>query len=329
MTSYFLGADLGGTKTHVMVADMDGQLIGFGESGPGNHETVGYEGFQANLHQATRAALQMASLSPQSIAGSGFGVAGYDWPIEKVPTLNVINTLRLTGPIELVNDAELGLLAGSPRMWGVAVVSGTGCNCRGWDVTRTHVGRITGGGTEFGEGSGAAELIMRTTQSLSHAWSGRGPATALADAFCRHYGVKSLEELLQGLICHQFSFSAADAPIVFDVARQGDPVALDVVRWAGCELGELACTVIRQLHFESLDFDVVEIGGMWEGSPLLSEEMGKLVHAIAPKAHIISTHEPPVMGAVLLGMQAAGIRPSAEVRSHLIETLTMARQQTD
>jgi N-acetylglucosamine kinase-like BadF-type ATPase len=329
MTAYFLGADLGGTKTHVMVADAEGQLLGFGESGPGNHETVGYEGFQANLHQATQAALQMAALLPQSIAGSGYGVAGYDWPIEIAPTRKVIDTLGLAGAVEFVNDAELGLLAGSPRMWGVAVVSGTGCNCRGWDATRTHVGRITGGGTEFGEGAGAAELIMRTTQTLSHAWSGRGPATALANAFCQRFHVKDLDELLQGLICHQFSVSAADAPLVFEVARQGDPVALDIVRWAGHELGELACTVIRQLHFEPLDFDVVEIGGMWEGSPLLSEEMGKLVHAIAPKAHIIQTHEPPVIGAVLLGMQAAGVHPSAEVRSRLIETLAFARQQVE
>ncbi|HTX78845.1 MAG TPA: hypothetical protein VMC62_04215, partial [Longilinea sp.] len=107
------------------------------------------------------------------------------------------------------------------------------------------------------------------------------------------------------------------------------PVALDVIRWAGHELGEIACTVIRQLHFESLDFDVVEIGGMWEGSLLLGEEMGRLVHAIAPRAHIIQTHEPPVIGAVLLGMQAAGASPTSEVRARLIETLTLARQQVE
>jgi N-acetylglucosamine kinase-like BadF-type ATPase len=321
MTDFFLGADLGGTKTHVLIANELGQALGFGEGGPGNHESVGYAGFQHNLQEAANAALQMAHVSASAITGAGYGVAGYDWPIEEKPTLDIIATLRLGGTLGLVNDAELGLLAGSPRMWGIAVVSGTGCNCRGWDETRTHFGRVTGGGVEFGENAGASELMFRTGQALANAWTGRGPATALADAFCQRFKVKDLEELLQGYICHKFEIDAADAPLVFEVARQGDPVANEIIHWAGAELGEMACTVIRQLHFESVDFDVVQIGGMWEGSPILTEEMGRHVHAIAPKAHLILTHEPPVIGAVLLGMQSAGVQPSLEVRTNLIKSL--------
>ena len=41
---YFLGADLGATKTHTLIVDENGNMLGFGESGPGNHETVGYDG---------------------------------------------------------------------------------------------------------------------------------------------------------------------------------------------------------------------------------------------------------------------------------------------
>jgi len=327
MTAYFLGADLGGTKTHCMIADETGRVLGFGEAGPGNHETVGYEGFQTNLHQAVFAALQSAGITKDQLAGSGFGVAGYDWPIEKEPSLNVIHTLGLSGAVELVNDTELGLLAGSPRLWGVAVVSGTGCNCRGWDAERKHFGRVTGGGVEFGENAGASELMFKVAGALGAAWTGRGPASALADAFCRKFAVKDLGELLQGLICHNFELSAADAPLVFEVARQGDPVAVSLVRWAGQELGEMACAVIRQLNFEEVDFDLVQIGGMWDGSPLLTEEMQKKVLAIAPLARLIRAHEPPVMGAVLLGFEAAGLRPTPEIRRMLSQTSPQAVQK--
>jgi len=41
---FFLGADLGATKTHMLIVDETGAARGFGESGPGNHETVGYDG---------------------------------------------------------------------------------------------------------------------------------------------------------------------------------------------------------------------------------------------------------------------------------------------
>ena len=328
MTAYFLGADLGGTKTHVMIADDSGHVIGFGESGPGNHESVGYEGFQANLHHASKMALRTSGVRTDQISGAGFGIAGYDWPIEKEPTLRVVKTLDLGGAVEVVNDTELGLLAGSPRLWGVAVVSGTGCNCRGWDQDRRHFGRVTGGGIDFGEYAGASELMFKVSNILGRTWSGRSPETALTTAFCQHFEVKDLTELVQGLICHKFSLSAADAPLVFQVAESGDPVAVDLVKWAGRELGEMACAVIRQLKFEAVDFDLVQIGGMFDGSPLLTDEMKKLVHTIAPKANFIRTHEPPVLGAVLLGMEAAGMHPNTEIRSMLIETLPLARQKS-
>jgi N-acetylglucosamine kinase-like BadF-type ATPase len=206
-------------------------------------------------------------------------------------------------------------------MWGIAIVSGTSCNCRGWDAAHTRFGRVTGGGSEFGENAGAAELMVRVGQILAHTWTGRGAPTALADVFCERYGAKDLGDLLQGLICRDFELDAADAPLVFEVARQGDPVAVNLVRWAGSELGKMACAVIRQLQFEAVDFDLVQIGSMWGGSPMLSDEMEKLVHAIAPAANIIRTHEPPVIGAVLLGIQAAGVTPTAEMRNNLIATL--------
>ena len=327
MTDIFLGVDLGGTKTHCMIADGSGRGIGFGESGPGNHESVGYEGSRINIHQAVDSALNAAGIKKDQITGSGFGVAGYDWPIEREPTLDTIRTIGLSGGVDIVNDAELGLLSGSPRMWGVAVVSGTGCNCRGWDAERKHFGRVTGGGLEFGENAGASELMFKVCNTLGAAYTGRGPATALAEVFCRKYSVKDLAELLQGIICHQFSFSASDAPLVFEVARQGDPVAVDLVRWAGRELGEMACSVIRQLNFQTIDFDLIQIGSMWDGSPLLTEEAKKLVHSIAPRANFIRTHEPPVLGAVLLGVEAAGQHPTLEFRSRLIETTPTLRKK--
>jgi N-acetylglucosamine kinase-like BadF-type ATPase len=321
MNRFLLGADLGGTKTHVMIADEGGRVAGFGEAGPGNHEAVGYEGFKDNLHAAAAAALRSSGLRADQISGSGFGVAGYDWPSEKEPTLDVIRTLGLGGSIGLVNDTELGILAGSPRRWGVAVVSGTGCNCRGWDETRSRFGRVTGGGLEFGENAGSSELMFKVCNTLGKAWTGAGPATALADAFCARFGAPDLAALLQGLICHEFSISAADAPLVFEVARGGDPVAVDLVRWAGHELGEMACAVIRQLHFECREFDLVQIGSMFDGSALLSDEMKKVVHSEAPGANFIRLHEPPVMGAVLLGMEAAGLEPEPALREVLIGSI--------
>ncbi|PKO12411.1 MAG: ATPase [Chloroflexi bacterium HGW-Chloroflexi-10] len=322
MTNYYLGADLGATKTHVLIADEHGIVKGFGQSGPGNHEAVGYEGFKANLHQAVKTALSLASLTPAQITGSGFGIAGYDWPVERESMLEVIDTLNLGGAVELVNDCELGLLVGSPRGWGITVVSGTGCNCRGWDETRTHFGRVTGGGLDCGEFAGASELMFMVSRAIAYEWTGRGSATALSKAFVEKYNAKDLTDLLQSLITQTVEFNPSDVRLFFQVAASGDPVALDLIRWAGHELGELANSVIRQLQFESVEFDLVQIGSMFAGNPLLSEEMKKTVYPVAPKANFIRAQEPPVVGAVLLGMQAAGQAINPLMRANLIKTIT-------
>jgi N-acetylglucosamine kinase-like BadF-type ATPase len=316
---YFLGADIGATKTHALIADETAMVVGFGSGGPGNHEVVGYNGLTAALETAVSQALGSAGLAMEQIAGAGFGVGGYDWPSEREPTLAAIRSLGLQAPVEAVNDTTLGLLAGAAEGWGVAVVSGTGCNCRGWDRTWQREGMVTGHGVSMGEAAGASELIFKTLQAIAHEWTRRGPPTQLTPAFVELTGLTSAAELLENLTTGRIEVDASAAPLVFQVAAEGDPVARDLVRWAGCELGELACAVIRQLEFEDLAFDVVLVGSMFDGGARLIEPMRHTIHALAPRARLVRLTVPPVIGAVLLGMQQAGLA-AIERREVLIQS---------
>src|SRR6266496_6098624 len=123
--TYYLGADLGATKTHTLIVDETGRALGFGESGPANHESVGYDGMFQSMDSGMQQALRLSSLEKHQITGAGFGVAGYDWPSEIEATASVIDRLGLPAPYKFVNDAVPGLLAGSQAGWGVVVVSGT------------------------------------------------------------------------------------------------------------------------------------------------------------------------------------------------------------
>jgi N-acetylglucosamine kinase-like BadF-type ATPase len=319
MIRYFLGADVGSSKTRLLLVDERGQPCGYGESGAGNHEVVGYAGLSAALRQAAGQAFDQAGLRPRQIDGAGFGVSGYDWPSERQSTLEAIATLELHSPLEVVNDAVLGILAGTPAGWGVAVVSGSGCNCRAWDLQRRREGRVTGSGLWLGEGAGASELIARALQAVAYAWTRRGPPTGLTQAFMEYTGAASPEDLLDGLVNERLSLDGEAAPLVFQLAQRGDPVAVDLIHWAGRELGELACCVIRQMGFEALQFDVVMIGSMFAGGPMLIEPMRQMIMDMAPGARLQRLSVPPVVGAVLLGMEAAGLVPSPQVRHSLMQ----------
>lgn len=318
MTRYFLGTDTGSTKSHAIIADETGQAVGFGLAGPGNPQNVGFDGLLRLLDDMIAQATAQAGINRAQLAGVGFGIAGYDWPSQHGRFEQAVAPLGLRARIEFANDAVVGLLAGATAGWGVAVVSGTSCNCRGRDRSGRE-GRVTGYGPAFAEYGGAHELSMLVGQAISREWSRRGPATRLTPALMRLTGAATLDEFMEGVTTERFQLDAAMARLVFQVASDGDRVAIELIQWMGRELGEMANGVIRQLGLETESVEVIMVGSLWAGGPLLTEPMQRTVLALAPQAKFLRLAAPPVVGGVLLGMEQAGFDGWA-VRDRLIES---------
>jgi N-acetylglucosamine kinase-like BadF-type ATPase len=319
---YFFGMDIGGTKSHALIADENGTVVGFGRSGPGNWEGVGYDGLQTVLEIITAQAVEMAGIERAEIAGAGFGIAGYDWPSQRQPHLEVIQTLGLNGPIELVNDAALGIPAGTKEGWGVSIVSGTGCNGRGWNADRSREGRAVGGhGHWSDEAAGGYDIMLRAMRAISFEWTRRGPATALTPAFLQKHGAPNLDEFVEGVYLDHYNFDVSDIMLVFEIAKQGDPEALNVMRWAGDQLGQIAVGVIRQVGLENEACEVVQIGSLYEGHPLISEQMHQTIRQVATQAQLVRLTAPPVIGGVLLGMEALLGKAAYQRRARILATI--------
>jgi len=317
---YFLGVDIGGTKSQALIADTSGQVVGIGDAGAGNWEDVGYEGLAVTLNAITENAVKSASILKEQISGAGFGIAGYDWPSQYEPHMDVIRTLELKKtPSALVNDTIIGLMAGSPSRWGISIVAGTRANCWGRDA-QGRIGRMTGYGTRMAEAAGGLELVGKAVQAVALEWTRRGPPTRLTQLFIEFTGARGIEDLLEGVSLERIRLDASAAPLVFQAASEGDLVAIETILWAGRELGSLAVGVIRQLNFEALTFDAVLIGSLYQGSPLLGEAMQQTIHAVAPGARFVPLDVPPAVGGVLLGMEQCGI-DGAAVRERLIESV--------
>jgi N-acetylglucosamine kinase-like BadF-type ATPase len=318
---YFLGVDAGGTKTHALIADQNGQVIGFGQAGPGNWEIVGLDGLTDSLEKAISLALNESSLSISHITSCGMGLAGYDWTSQRSKILEAINPIGLKCQLEIVNDATLGIFAGATEGWGISVVSGTGCNCRGWSKDLKREGRVVGGGSYWsGEFAGGYDIVARAMRAITFEWNKRGPATTLSTAFLQITGAKNIDDLIEGVYVERYKFSPEMILLVFRVAAQGDNEALNVLNWAGDELGQLACGVIRQLQIEQEAFEVVLIGSLFDGHPLMQESLGKSIHNLAPDAILVRLNAPPVCGGVILGMQING-NETRYVRENLLASL--------
>jgi len=305
----YLGIDVGGSKTAALIASESGQALGISIAGPGNYELVGWQGFKDAVNDAVQQVLCKTNLGIDDISGIGSGISGYDWPSQKVDHLNALSEIGLESNIDIVNDAVLGILAGAEGGWGVSVVSGNGCNCRGLSKDHKTEGRVVGGESQWsGEFAGGYDILARAMRAVVFQWNKRGPQTKLTPLFIDLVGANNLDDLIEGLYVGRYQISDSTIVMqVFELANDGDPEAINVMKWAGQELGELVCGVIRQLDIQKEQFDIVLIGSIFKGHPLISGELGTAVWKIANKSRLVKLAAPPVVGAVILGMEQAGL----------------------
>jgi len=315
---YFLGIDVGSSKTHALIADDTGACIGFGQAGGGNHQNVGYDRLAEVLQKSFEGACQMSGVERDRLAGAGFGVAGYDFPSDKDEHLRAIAALGLSCPIEVVNDGANGLISGTSHGIGVNVSAGSSNNCRGRGKNGKE-GRIVGNGPMFGEYGGAVEIVYRAMQFVNYAWIKRITPTALTKIFLEATGAKDEMDLMEGLSNGQYHLFPFIAVEVINAARKGDRAACEVLEWAGEELGWLAISVARQIEMENDEIEIVQSGSIFEAGDLIVEPMRDVIMKHIPKARLIRLDGPPVVGPLMLGMQMAGIDPYP-MRKKLVES---------
>jgi N-acetylglucosamine kinase-like BadF-type ATPase len=318
---YFLGIDVGSSKTHALIADETGVCLGFGKATGGNHQVVGYAGLVAVLKESFEQACRMAGITADQIAGAGFGIAGYDFPSDHDPHLEAITALGLSCPKEVVNDGVNGLLAGASQYVGVNVTAGSSVNCRG-RARDGREGRITGNGISFGEFGGGGEIVWKGLHMVNYAWIKRIPPTALTQIFLEATGAKNEMDLMEGLSNQTYQLSPIVAVKIMETALAGDHAAGQILHWAGEELGWLAVSVIRQIGMQNEEVEVVLSGSVFDVGALISDPMRRVILEHVPQAKLMRLDGPPVAGPLILSMQLAGFDPYP-MRSKLIKTAKM------
>ena len=311
MANYYLGVDIGNTKSHALISDGQGNVLGFAKAGCGNHEIIGYDLFAELIQFLVGEALTSAGISPQDVKGAGFGIAGYDWPSQYEPLYKGIQPLELGGPVVMVNDAVIGLVAGAPQGWGIGLVAGTGSNCWGMDA-HDRFGRMTGLSHLMDEGGGASSLVLWAVQAIGRAWTLRGPKTLLTDIFLEQYGETEVIRLLERLGNQEGLIDANLAPLVIGAGEKGDGVALGIIQRAAESLSSLCVGVARQLDLTDQPVDVVLIGSVFKAGSIFIDPLNDCIRAEMPLAALTRLDCPPVVGGVLLAMKEASFQPNSD-----------------
>jgi N-acetylglucosamine kinase-like BadF-type ATPase len=307
MSATVVGADGGNSKTELVVASLEGELLAH-VRGPGsNSHAVGAQG----CVQVLAGLVELAQLEVPAEQGAFF-LCGADVPAD-IEELRVAIEPNGWAREVLVDNDTFGLLwAGTGRADAVAVVCGAGINC----VGRAADGRTTrypSLGWETGDWGGSEMLGREVLYHAARAEDGRGEPTALVDVVRDHFSAATVADVGEAIHYRRLPHGRVGelAPAVVAAAEAGDAVARRLVDRLAEEVVLLVLRALRDLGLG--EAGVVLGGGLLQETLLVDGVVARLRER-APGTSPIVLREPPVLGAGLAALAAAGAPPEASAR---------------
>lgn len=307
-----LAIDGGNSKTDVAVLGYDGSVLATSRGQGSCHQSIGLDATRALLTSLVTEAFEAAGVTEAAHVTAC--LAGADLQSEVDDLTALLSDAGWAPSVQLENDTFALLRAGTDAADAVAVVCGAGINCVGVAADgRTArflaLGRISG---DWGGGAGLGASVM---WFATRAEDGRGEPTALCGAVAGHFGLSSALAVAEAVHLGQISQEELMqlTPVLMEIARASDPVAVALVDRLAEEVCLFATVALRRLDLLAAPADVVLGGGVLTGSgPIVLDRIAARLALQAPHAVIKLVSDPPVVGAALLGFDALGLARAVE-----------------
>lgn len=218
--SYVIGVDGGGTSCRARLQTVEGQILAEGESGAANIR-LGLDLAWLHIAEAIDSALKAAGLTRTILpsTSAGLGLAGV---LTEKDVLATLNSALPFGSLMVASDAHVACLGAFAGDDGAIQIAGTGSSS--YIISHGQGRQVGGWGFALDEKGSAASLGRDAAKAALNALDGLAPESPLTRALIALFG--------NGAAVVDWSESATPAqygglsPMVFDHARQGDPVAL-------------------------------------------------------------------------------------------------------
>jgi N-acetylglucosamine kinase-like BadF-type ATPase len=215
------------SSTSALIGDESGRILGGGEGGPSNQAGAegGREKFVGAIEGCVGAACQPAGLDPTAVRFEAACLGFSGGLADKEP---ILGQLLRSDRRMVTSDAFIALSGATAGGPGIVAIAGTGSIASGRNAAG-RTARTGGWGYLFGDESGAFSIVRQ----------------ALLEAT----GAASANDLLHRFYTAGFARPriASYARLVGEVARQGDPVALEILREAAHQLVAITLAVRDQL----------------------------------------------------------------------------------
>jgi glucosamine kinase len=235
---FFIGVDGGATSCRARIRDIDGSLLGEGQSGPANIHS-NFRLAMDSIRLAYDAALRSAGLGEQSLqhshAGLGLAGAGIKGACDRL-----LSKKMPFASMVLETDAYVAWLGAHQGGDGAIVILGTG-SCGLALINGRRIG-VAGWGAEVSDEASGQRMGREALRRTLWAFDGRAEKTALSTAILDRFGWDPAK-IVRFASRATPALYAEFAPLVLQYASAQDPLAVRLVQ----ETAEAAVTMINRL----------------------------------------------------------------------------------
>lgn len=307
---YFIAIDSGGTKTDAVLFAETGHIVA-------RSLTMGCNAMDIGIDTACNHLLSVVQDLSKQVPEDGeliavySGVAATDY---FCGALGKFVAPHFPGIKMRFEDDAVNLISGViGHKNGACLVGGTGSSLYARiDGKIIHLGGwgylIDTGGSGYAIGRDAILASFRYVD-------GRGPYTKIYDLIKSQMG-KNPEENIPGIYEGGRPYIASFARTVFQARKDGDEIAEQIFQKAVNAMAEL--TYAADKYFDET-YDVVLGGGIFASFPEYTEA---LKQKASPKANLIRSTVPPLLGGMIEALWDGGIDASPEVCKNFVEEYT-------
>ncbi len=300
-----IGVDAGGSKTTAWIAKVDdssSEPLGVGEAGPGNPRAVGFKAAQQEIRLAISRAFENAAFVRSTVESLCLSAAGAGRSAEQAQLREWAESLQLANRIVVTGDAEPILAAASPESTGIALICGTGSLAWGRNAAGC-IDRTGGWGPLFGDEGSAYLIALSGLRAAARAGDGRGPETALLDAFQQRLDAATPSALIERVYGAALTRKqiAACVDVVFAAAKSDD-VASRIISVAAIDLADMVSALAVKLSLPPMEFSLALAGGVLMHQP---EFRSSVVRSAGVDSQQIVLVPEPVVGAISIARRLA------------------------
>ena len=242
MSNHFIGVDVGGTTTRVVVAAANGHVVGR-ELGPGANLWSSGASVVETVTTAIEAAISDTDRSTVEHGVIAMAGGGSEDPKVLKGLAGSWAKLGLHGTPSIVDDVVTSYAAGTVASHGLVLAVGTGAvaaRISNWMIRK----RAGGHGWLVGDEGSGVWLGTEAVRAALRGLDGRGPRTALVDAIVESLdaagtdAVDTSQRIVRAVYTNPPAHLGRFAPIVARAYADGDPVATALVEEASQHLLE-------------------------------------------------------------------------------------------